>query len=37
MGVKVDEARRHDQAAGIDRLVGLARADTADLGNPAVP
>ena len=36
MGVQVDEARRHDQAAGVDRLVGLARADMADLGNPAV-
>jgi len=34
--VQVDEARRHDQAAGIDRLVGFADADLADLGNHAV-
>ena len=36
VGVQVDEARRHDQAAGVDRLVGLAGADLADLGDHAV-
>ena len=36
MGVQVDEARRHDQAAGVDGLVGLAGPDLADLGDHAV-
>ncbi len=36
MGVQVDEAGRHDQAAGIDGFVGLGRSDMADLGDPAV-
>ena len=36
VGVQVDEARRHDQAAGVDHLVGLVGADLADLGDHAV-
>ena len=36
MGMQVDEARRHDQTAGIDDIIGVARRDLADLGNATV-
>ena len=36
MRVQVDEARRHDQAAGIDHLVGIVGAELADPGDHAV-
>ena len=36
MGVQVDEARRHDQAAGVDDVIGLTGRDLADLGDAAV-
>src|SRR6185503_11961141 len=34
--VQVDEARRHDQAAGVDHLVGIVGAQLADLGDHPV-
>ena len=37
VGVQVDEARRDDQAVGVEHLVGLVGADLADLGDPRRP
>ena len=34
--MEVDETRRHDQTAGVDHLVGIARRDLADLGDTPV-
>ncbi len=34
--VNVDEARCHQQAVGVDGLVGIARVDPADVDDPAV-
>jgi hypothetical protein len=36
VGMQVDEARRHDQAAGVDDMVGVGGADVADLGDAAI-
>src|SRR6185369_7028416 len=36
VGVDVNEARRDDQASGVDRLGGLPARDAADRGDPAI-
>ena len=35
MGMRIDNAGRDDQSAGVDLLIGSGAFETADLGNPA--